>query len=173
MKVVISMAVTANGMIAAKDGGVDFVSKADWKVFLKAVRSAGNMVIGRRTFEAMDAEELRNYGDAKIVVLTHKPRKSGDPKVTFTNRKPGEVVAMLEREGFREALIAGGGILNSSFMRSGVVDEIYLYVEPAAIGSGIALFSGSAFNAHLSLVSARRAGVGAVLLHYKVARKRS
>jgi len=165
------MAVTVNGMIAKSNGNVDFVSKANWRLFIREARLAGNMVMGRRTYDGMKrAGELKRFRGVRIIVVTSKPRRSTDPNVLFTSLKPLGIVKLLEKEGFKEALVTGGGILNASFMKSGVIDDLFLYVEPVVIGSGIGLFSREGFDTRLRLAGAKKMPGEAILLHYRVDR---
>jgi len=51
MKVIVYMAMTANGLIATERDDVWFVSKVSWKSFNRMSRRAGNLVMGRRTLD--------------------------------------------------------------------------------------------------------------------------
>jgi len=41
---------------------------------------------------------------------------------------------------FEEVIVAGGGMLNASFIADNLVDEICLDIEPIILGEGIPLF---------------------------------
>ena len=73
----------------------------------------------------------------------------------------------LAKLGYREVLLAGGPTLNSSFAKAGYINEIILYVEPAVIGEGKALFYPRNFNMRLALRSVQRTS-GYIILKYKV-----
>jgi dihydrofolate reductase len=171
MKVVLYMAITINGLIAKENDDVSFVSAAEWKNFNRMIRKAGNIIIGRRTYDLMrKSSELPKYKNTKIVVVTHKPKKVSGKNIVFTDDSPNEIIKMLRNDGFKIALVAGGGKLNSSFMKAGVVDELYLDLEPTILGKGIKLFADANFEKKLKLVSVKHFSKNEVQLHYKVAK---
>lgn len=75
---------------------------------------------------------------------------------------------MLEEKGFSETFLAGGGNVNSSFIKDGLIDEIYLDVEPIVFGKGIKLFSEEDFEYELELLEVNKLNENTVQLHYKV-----
>lgn len=80
---------------------------------------------------------------------------------------PGQAVDLL-RKNFKQALVAGGGTLNAAFMEQGLIDEIYLDVEPTALGDGIKLFSGETFDVKLELLGVKHLSKNELQLHYQV-----
>jgi len=169
MKVIIYMASTLNGLIARENDDTSFVSAEDWQGFKNIVNKTGNMVIGRRTYDVMKkGQEFSKFGKVKIVVLTRKKTKNSISNVVFTNKKPKEVIKMLYDEGFEEILVAGGSILNTSFMKENLVDEIYIDVMPFAFGKGIKLFAEDDFEAELELIGTKMTSKNEILLHYRV-----
>jgi len=67
-----------------------------------------------------------------------------------------------------EVVVAGGGKLNASFLKEGLVDEIYLDVEPIAFGKGIKLFDDEDFEVNLELIEVNKISQNEIQLHYKV-----
>ncbi len=170
MKVILYMAITPNGLIAKPDDDTGFVSDLEWRGFLKMMEKAGNNVMGRRTFE-VSLKDGRFPYNVLNVVMTHKKLKNkwGD-KVIFTAASPKKVVKMLEKQGFKIALV-GGGRLDASFIKAGLVDELILDVEPTVFGKGINLFEGQDFNARLKLIGTKKLSKNEIQLHYKVLKR--
>jgi dihydrofolate reductase len=168
MKVILYMAVTANGLIAKEDDDTSFVSEHEWKSFDKMSRKAGNLIVGRNTHECDVSDGLFPYPDRLNVIMTSKKleNKWGDQAI-FTDKPPKEVLRMLKEKGFKTAFIAGGGKINASFMKENLIDEIYLGVEPVVFGKGIRLFADADFEAKLELIDVKRTG-NEILLHYRV-----
>ena len=69
---------------------------------------------------------------------------------------------------FETVIIAGGGILNSSFLKEGLIDELYLDIEPIAFGKGINVFENEDFEANLELLETKQLSPNEIQLHYKV-----
>ena len=168
MKTILYMAITANGYIARKNDETPW-SKEEWESFFSKVKEAKNIVLGRKTFEMMKSNgNLAEIGDIFIVVVSDKIKnKSDDTNCLFVN-SPGQAVESLKEKGFVEAFVAGGGILNSSFMKQGLVDEIYLDIEPFVFGDGVRLFSENDFEANLELLSIKNLSKNVLQLHYRV-----
>lgn len=169
MKVILYMAITANGFIAKENDDTSFVSEIEWDSFRNMVKTAGNMIIGSRTYEIMrDGEEFKNLENIRVLVISENANFQ-----TITNnhsviKTPKDALVVLEKEGFDNALVAGGGTLNASFMAENLIDEIYLDIEPVVFGKGIRLFKESDFEAKLKLLEAKKLSDNEIQLHYQV-----
>lgn len=163
MKVVLYMAITANGYIAKENNETPW-SDEEWKSFSNIVKKIGNLVIGRKTFEVMTQDaEFQQIGNPFTVIVSNKK----DNNSNFVN-SPEQAINLLEEKGFSEILVAGGGMLNSSFMQKGLVDEIYLDVEPFLFGKGIKLFADNEFESKLELLETKQLSKNTIQLHYKI-----
>lgn len=164
------MAITVNGKIAGASDDTSWTSKEDWDGFHAMCRKTGNTIIGRRTYD-MVKKEGTQLGDILTVVLTHDPAllSQQSPNTIFTNKHPRDVVAMLREKGFKEVLIAGGGILNSAFLKEGLIDELYVDIEPLILGRGIPLFADGDFAPRLKLLEVKQLdNHQTIQLHYQV-----
>lgn len=169
MKVILYMAITANGMIAKENDDVKFVSKNSWKTFDEISKKAGNLIIGRRTYEISLADGTFPYKNRLNVIMTNQSIKNRwSDKVIFMDKSPKEVLRFLERMGFKTAFVGGGGTVNASFMKENLIDEIYLDVEPIVLGKGIKLFADKKFETKLKLIGTKKLSKNEIQLHYSV-----
>ncbi len=126
MKTILYMAVTVNGKIAKPNGDSEFTSEEDSKLFVAMCKKVGNAIIGKNTYDYIQS---KGYQQKNIltVVLTHDPTLISKqlPHTIFTDKSPEGVLAMLKEKGYKEALVCGGGILNSSFLKEDLIDEMY------------------------------------------------
>lgn len=168
MRTILYMAVTINGYVAGEDGDTSWVvSSEEWKSFEKIANDAGNIVIGRRTYEIMSAAgELGKFQDYTVVVVTSR-ELSILPKFAIAAKSPKEALEKLQKKGFKKAVVAGGGSLNSSFLKEKLIDEIYVDVEPYILGRGIPLFKGDEIDQRLKLLAVNKFSGDTVQLHYK------
>lgn len=160
------MAISVNGFIAKENDDTSWISQVEWNSYSAAIRKAGCLVVGRRTYDILTKQvEFSEFEEVKIVVVS-----SGDHKLLSSNhllaKSPKEACDLLK--DFDEVIVAGGGQLNSSFMREKLVDEIYLDVEPIALGKGIQLFEKADFESKLVLIGTNKLSGNEVQLHYKV-----
>ena len=169
MKVILYMAITINGFIAKENDDTSFVSEIKWDSFRKMIRSVGNMIIGSRTYAIMrDGEEFKNLENIRVLVVSENENFKTIANNHLVVKSPKDVLAILENEGFDNALVAGGGTLNASFMTENLVDEIYIDVEPIVFGKGIRLFRESDFEVKLKLLETKKLSDNEIQLHYQV-----
>ena len=114
MKVVLYIAITANWYIARENNETPW-SDIEWNDFSKKVKEIKNIVIDRKTFEIMKQEnEFQKIGNPFVVVVSNQ--KDNNSNFEFVS-SPEKALNLLKGNGFHEALVAGWGILNSSFMQ--------------------------------------------------------
>ncbi|MEM3211754.1 MAG: dihydrofolate reductase [Candidatus Micrarchaeaceae archaeon] len=156
MKVIMYAAITPNGMIAKSGDRLDFITSTEWQGMMEKAYDIGNCIMGRRAYEALFKKGKFPYNCLNVVMTKRKIKNKWGSKVVFTGKSPRQVLKMLEQKGFSEALVIGGGHVNASFIKQGVVDELILDVEPQLVTKGIRLFEGKDFEKGLKLVDARR-----------------
>lgn len=167
MKVILCMAMTVNGYIATEEAEPVFVSKVAEQRFFDMAKQVGNVVIGRGTYDALMQADAFPIPDTLNVVMTSSlPEVEPLKNVLFFTESPEEAIAELARRGFEEVLLGGGGILNGSFMNDGLIDEIYLTVEPVVFSAGIHLFEHADFKRELELLGTEQISEHEVQLHY-------
>ena len=166
------MGMSANGYIAKADGNSEFTSEEDLKGFYEGSKKAGNIIMGKNTYLEALKQGYFPFPDSLNIVAAHeKIENKWGEKVLFTDKSPEEILDMLKTKGFNIAFLAGGGKLNSSFMASGLIDEIYIDVEPLVFGKGIPIFAEANFEFELKLLEVNKLNKDTVQLHYQVLQK--
>lgn len=154
MKVILSMAVSANGIIATKTGSEDFLSHGNWLQFVKLVNKVGCFIWGRKTYDAVtkwEGDYLNDLKDAKKVIVSHSDIEL---KEGFTlAHSPEEALELLSKVGFREVILTGGATNNSEFAKRGLIDEVIFDLNPVIMGDGIPVLAPSDFELKLKLLS--------------------
>lgn len=164
MKVFLIAAITADGFIGrGAYHTADWTSPEDKKLFVRLTKEAGVMVFGSRTFETIG----RALPGRRTIVYTSQPSKITVEGVDATSETPTELVKRLEQEGAPGVAVCGGASIYTLFMQSGVVDELYITVEPLFFGQGLPLFS-EKLETNLRLLETSKLNENAVLLHYAV-----
>ncbi len=139
MKLTMLMAMTLDGKIGKNpDHFPDWTGKADKKLFVELTRKAGVVIMGSKTFDTIG---IPLPGRKNIILTRDKSRKSEWDNLLFTDASPKEIVANLEKEGFSEAILAGGAKINSLFAEENLIDEIIVTISPKIFGTGMSLFS--------------------------------
>jgi len=79
------------------------------------------------------------------------------------------LAAGLQARGFQRCALLGGSHVHSLFFEAGLVDEVWLTVEPVLFGGGTPLLARRA-DLRLELLAAEKLGAHALLLKYRVPR---
>ena len=173
MKLILMMAMTADGIIAKdKTQNADWTSKADKRVFIAETKKHGAIIMGETTFEAMGGRALPGRLN---LILSMTPERYATRAVAgaleFLNAPPAAVVGYLEAKNFQSAILGGGARTNASFLKAGLVDEIWLTVEPKVFGAGLNFTEGEVLDLNLELLEAEKIGDNAVLLKYRIVKE--
>ncbi len=165
MKVILLMAVTADGLIA-KDSMqlVDWTGKADKKYFVHVTKDSGAMIMGSKTFDTI-GQVLP--GRKNIVMTRDKTRISRDKDLIFTDQSPQQILSEFESQGFSKVVLIGGAMINTLFMKQGLINEIHVTMVPIIFGTGLTLFS-EPMDGKLELIDVQKIEAGHVLLKYRV-----
>ncbi len=162
IKVFIIAAVSADGFIA-KDSqhAALWTSKADKKRFIELTKRAGVVVMGSATYKTL-GRPLKE----RVNIVYSKSQNFEGAEMTQDN--PKDLIMKLEQRGFKEVAICGGSHIYTMFMKVGIVDNLYLTVEPIVFGKGITLFNED-LHYLLNLKSSQASETtGSLLLEYKV-----
>jgi len=177
-KIIVHIAVSADGFIARPDGGIDWLDRPQPKGFYGIsafYKSIDTILFGRRTYEtalgfqkdgvagsAFD-KRLKNY----VFTRTLKPSQAvagvefvAEPIKAFANR-------LRKAKGKNIWMMGGGGII-ASFLDEGELDEFVITVIPTFIGEGIPLIAPRHRTVPLKLLASKPFPDGVVQLHYAV-----
>ena len=167
MKVILYMATTANGYIAKENGETPW-SDVLWSSYYDFVKKRGNIILGKRTYELMkEANEFEKLGFPITVVVSNAANNTNDKNTTFVT-SPKEALAVMKEKGVNEVIVGGGSTLNAGFLKEGLLDEIYLDIDPCLFGKGIKLFAETDAEAKLHLLEVNKLSENIVRLHYEV-----
>lgn len=193
MKVILYMAVSIDGIAALdeKTGIERYGSSEDRDFFLSGAKACDAVIMGKNTAASFKVYGLPNFvlTHDKNFLQAQKPAGADGAnaqdgrgfgrdgscsrltRASFCERvclsgEPQEICAALEARGIKKAALLGGPSTNLQFLRAGLVDEIFLTVEPVTLGHGIRFLSEPLESrwtlADTKVLNAR----GAIVLHY-------
>ncbi len=165
MKCFIIAALTADGYIAKNPNtpSTTWTSAEDKKRFVEISKRAGVIVLGQNTWMTFGSKALKGRLN---VVYSPNPLPAAEGMET-TMKSPADLLKELESRGFKEVAICGGSQIYTMFMKSGLVDTLYLTIEPVLFGDGIRLFKED-LDFKLKLVNSERTENGTMLQEYDV-----
>jgi len=167
MRVILLMAITLDGKIAKHTThAATWTSKADKKIFVQETKQAGAIIMGQTTYDTIG----RPLPGRLNIVMNLKPDKTKNiaGELEFTNTPPKELLAELEERGFKSVIIGGGATINGLFLKAGLIDEIWLTIEPKVFGQGMSLFSGADVDLNLEFIEIKKLDEDVMHVRYKV-----
>jgi dihydrofolate reductase len=168
MKIILMMAITADGLIARdKNQNADWTTKADKKAFIHETQKHGCIIMGDTTYELIGKPLPKRLN----FILTQTPEKYQDQEIPglleFFQGSPEEVISHLKNKGYQTAILGGGPYTNTSFLKAGLVDEILITIEPVIFGQGLTMLKEN-FDLKLELIETKSIGDSSVQVRYKV-----
>jgi dihydrofolate reductase len=164
MKTILHMGVSKDGYIAKSNGDSDWVSKVDEDLFLERVRKAKCVVIGKTTFDQYRGS-IYPISNALNIILTSEAVMSMETGLIFAS-SPIKILKIAEEHGLNEMIVSGGAKTAESFLREGLLNEIFFTVHPIVLGEGIKLFELLSLEDYFDLKDTRDMGEGLVEMHY-------
>ena len=177
---------TADGMYADPDGGLDHYEPAEdeHRYANGLIRDAGEIVYGRAMYDVMRYWDTVDVDDPAVADVEREFARfwAETPKRVVSRGQPelgpaashleGDVVEAVRRlkEGPGPDLSLGcGAELLATLSQAGLIDTYRWLVTPKAIGQGRALFASLEAPLPLRLIGTRTFSSGSVLLEYEPA----
>lgn len=176
-KFIVSLATSADGFIARKDGGIDWLDRPRPKGNYgmgEFWNSIDTIVLGRKTYDfvVQYTKQHENAADMyrgpKHYAFSRKPPRKVLPGFEFVKEPVKQFAQRLRSEKGKDIWMMGGGGIIASFLDEGEIDEFIIHVIPILIGEGIPLIAPRHRSIPLKLLSTKKYPDGVVRLHYSV-----
>ncbi|MFA6511526.1 MAG: dihydrofolate reductase family protein [Patescibacteria group bacterium] len=170
MKTIMLAAITLDGRIARGNSElINWTSKEDKEMFTRITKEAGVMVMGSKTYDTFP----RPLPGRLHIVMTRdvSGRENIPGQVEFTSKSPQEILDDLVRRGYSLIAITGGAKINSLFLKEGLLDEVWLTMEPTIFGEGVSVFTDPVQDVKLDLIGTEMLNPQSILLKYAVQKK--
>lgn len=165
MKVILIMAVTADGIIARNGSHFpDWTCTEDKQMFKRISQQAGVIVMGSRTYDTIGKPLAQRLN---VVMTRHPERYAPSENLHFFNGTPANLLKELAAKGFDTVILAGGATINSMFMASNSIDEILLTISPKLFGQGLTIFK-EPLDQDLRLLETKHLEPNTVVLRYAI-----
>jgi len=154
-----------------QEPGTGFASAADHAFFRTALQTFDCSLSGRLTYEAGRESILRQRSGFRLqMVLTTTPERFAKDALAehleFRNANVQTVLRDLSDRGRSRCALLGGSRLYTEACREGLLDELWITLEPATFGQGTRMFDGPvAFN--FDLLSSENLSRDTLLLKYR------
>jgi dihydrofolate reductase len=151
--------------------GTGFASAADHEFFRAALQTFDCSLSGRRTYEAGRESILRARTGSRLqMVLTSTPERFEADALAdhleFRNAGASTVLGELENRGRTRCALLGGARLYTEACVQGLLDELWITLEPVVFGQGTRMFEG-VVDFNFELVSSEPLSAHTLLVKYR------
>ncbi len=184
-KLKLQVQMTVDGYIAGPNGEMDFMVW-NWDDKLKQYTQAITepvdcIILGRKLAEGFiphwagvaanpDDPEFtagKKFTDTPKVVFTKTLDKSEWANTVLAKGDLVDEITQLKKQDGQDIIAYGGATFVSALIKHGLIDEFHLFINPAAIGNGMAIFKELDRQQNLTLVKSRSFDCGIVVLNYE------
>ena len=180
---------SVDGYIAGPNGEMDWLVW-DWDGKLKdyvneLTESVDTILLGRKMTEGfisywtdvMDRPDDPWYAFAKKMIETPKfvfTRTLTKSEWINTEIATGDLadeINKLKSQNGKDIIVYGGASFDSSLIEAGLIDEFHLFINPAAIGRGMAIFKDISKIQRFTMIKSISFDSGIIMLYYEPKRE--
>ncbi len=184
-KLKLQVQMTVDGYMGGPNGEMDWMA-LDWgedigNYVTNLTADVDCILLGRKLAEGFIPHWAAVAADPDHPEMTSGEEFTNLPKVVFSKTlaesawdntvlAQGDLVdevMRLKQEAGKEMIAYGGGTFVSALIQHGLIDEFHLFVNPAAIGTGMPIFQGLEQKQALTLKHATAFACGIVVLCYE------
>jgi len=172
-RLILQMGISIDGFVAARDGSQPWLGGREddaakqWK--LDTVRGADAHVMGRVSYLDMaaawpdsDSVYAAPMNDIPKIVFSKTLREAHWAETHIASGDLNDEIASIKARPGGYVIAYGGAGFARALIRGGLVDEYRLNIHPAALGTGMAIFSELPERLELELVEAHEFAGGNV-----------
>lgn len=183
-KLKLQVQMSVDGFIAGANGEMDF-AVWEWDDALKQyvtdlTAPVDCIVLGRKLAEGFipywaavaadpanpEQQDGERFTATAKVVFSRTLAEAPWPNTALATGDLATEINRLKAQPGGDIIAYGGSAFVASLIRHGLIDEYHLFVNPAAIGRGLAIFGELERKQALTLVKATPFACGIVCLHY-------
>jgi dihydrofolate reductase len=185
-KLKLQVQMSIDGFVAGPNGEMDWMTW-NWDEELKdygrkLTDSVDTILLGRKMTEGFvshwtnvaanpknpEFEFAKKMVDYHKVVFTKTLDKSAWANTDLAKGNLADEIKKLKNGTGKDIIVYGGATFVSNLISEKLIDEFHLFVNPAAIGSGMSIFSKLAEKQNLKLIKSKVFDCGITLLNYQI-----
>lgn len=171
MKITTIANLSLNGKVLLAENPDHQPPKAGEEFFVQKVVQAGNIIIGRKTFEVIcklaggEANIPFIFPNVEIVILSSNTEIS---KTHVVINDPEAALKYLTEKGYEEIVIGGGTAVYNAFLEKHLITDLYFNFVPVLTGDGGVLVGNAAIFDQLHLVESKTLEGGVVQIYARL-----
>jgi len=173
MHIVLIAVISLDGRITPPgQAGPGFASAEDHAWFRSALGHFSCSVLGRESFAHLQHEGIPAVEPGRLrVVMTRNPAAHAADQVPgaveYSSAPPAEIIDDFQRRGHDRCTVLGGGQIYRLFLDAGLVDSLWLTLEPVVLGGGTPLADGVVRDGRFEFTEQRALSANTLLLNYR------
>jgi dihydrofolate reductase len=174
LKTVAYLAVSLDGYIADRNGGVDWLNEipnpdqSDFG-FAEFMKSVDAIVMGANTFRVVQSFGVWPY-EKPVFVASNSIKEvpeGYEDRISLVQGEVRQILAGIRNSGYERLYIDGGKLIQNC-LQAGILDEMIITYIPVALGGGIPLFAEFANSIQFEHKETEVIGIGLVRSRYLV-----
>ena len=178
-KLKLQVQMTVDGYIGGPNGEMDWTN-SNWdqgiiKYVTELTEPIDCIVLGRKLAQgfiphwASHPQEpgADKFNSAKKVVFTKTLEKSEWANTVLAKGDLVDEITSLKRQEGKDIIAYGGANFVSALIKHTLIDDLHLFINPAAIGGGLSIFKELDRKQNFTLVKVSPFECGIVVLHYQ------
>jgi dihydrofolate reductase len=173
-KIIVHVAISADGYIARPDGDVAWLDRPRPKGnygYGEFFETIDTILWGRKTYAKGIEMGMKGGGlgaGIKNYLFARRPQESLETGFEWINEPIKTFAQRLRAQSGRDIWMMGGGGIIASFLDEGEIDEFSIHAIPIFIGEGIPLVQPRHRSIRLNLLASKTFPDGVVHLNYSV-----
>ncbi|MBV7530520.1 dihydrofolate reductase family protein [Chitinophaga sp. sic0106] len=165
MKVTLIANISANGKVLLATNPNHQIPQEASSIFMQLVGQAGNLVVGKKTFDLLQqflTDPNGYFAGITLVLLSSSAANMDGIKIVQT---PQEAIDYLATKGFQEVIVGGGTHTYNAFINQDLVTDIYFNIHPLVVGDGGVLGTNTELASRFEIQTADRLRDDMLQLH--------
>jgi dihydrofolate reductase len=169
---ILYIATSLDGFIARLDGRVDWLdaipnpNQLDYG-YADFYGSVDTTLMGNTTYQAvLDFGGEFPYADKTNYVFSRQTDVADTQYIQYVTDNAVDFVTDLKQKEGKDIWLVGGGQLNASLLKAGLIDKMIISIAPVVLGTGIPLFGSEVLDSLFTLEKSDVFSTGFVQLVY-------
>lgn len=184
-KLKLQVQISVDGFVAGLNGEMDWMTW-DWDDELKdygskLTASVDTILLGRKMADGFISHWTNVVTNPKNPEFEFAKKMVDYPKVVFTKTLDKSVwantelakgnlvdeITKLKNGNGKDIIVYGGATFVSNLIKENLIEEFHLFVNPAAIGAGMSIFSKLVGKQNFKLIKSKGFDCGITLINYQ------
>ena len=155
-----------DGFIAREDGAVDWLFTEGDYGYYDFIKTVDTVIMGGATYRQVLTFGEWPYKEFDSIVITKDKSLTSPEQVEFISDNIPETIKELKARDGKDIWLLGGGQINTLFLNEGLIDQVWWFIHPVVLGSGLSLFASGGIETWFDVSETEHYNTGMVKIIY-------